>query len=112
MCGLYRINARRRTNHGTVPYQPSEVDFLIDHVIPEDAWFILPIALIQHRTSVLFPPAATLNVAPSSPPTAKRGTYCASSNRASFKTVILSDAEGFRISESGSHRREKVGSNE
>jgi hypothetical protein len=56
MCGLYRINARRRTNHGTVPYQPAEVDFLIAHVIPEDAWFILPIALIQHRTSVLFPP--------------------------------------------------------
>jgi len=56
MCGLYRINAHRRTSHGTVPYQPAEVDFLIAHVIPEDAWFILPIALIQHRTSVLFPP--------------------------------------------------------
>ena len=56
MCGLYRINSHRRTSYGTVPYQPSEVDFLIAHVIPEDAWFILPIALIQHRTSVLFPP--------------------------------------------------------
>ena len=46
MCGLYRINSHRRTNHGTVPYQPSEVDFLIAHVIPEDAWFIIPIAEI------------------------------------------------------------------
>ncbi len=56
MCGLYRINSHRRTNHGVVPYQPGEIDFLIAHVIPEDAWFILPIALIQDRTSVLFPP--------------------------------------------------------
>jgi len=56
MCGLYRINSHRRTNHGVVPYHPAEIDFLIAHVIPEDAWFILPIALIQHRTSVLFPP--------------------------------------------------------
>jgi hypothetical protein len=56
ICGLYRINAYRRTNHGAVPYQPGEIDFLIAHVIPEDAWFILPIALIQDRTSVLFPP--------------------------------------------------------
>src|SRR6266446_6160668 len=38
MCGLYRINAHRRTNRGVVPYRPSEVDFLIAHVIPEDAW--------------------------------------------------------------------------
>jgi hypothetical protein len=55
-CGLYRINAHRRTNHGSIPYQPNEVDFLIAHVIPEDAWFILPITEIQDRTSVLFPP--------------------------------------------------------
>jgi len=32
-----------RTNHSVVPYQLSEVDFLIAHVIPEDAWLILPI---------------------------------------------------------------------
>src|SRR5882762_12038626 len=56
MCGLYRINSHRRTNHGVVPYHPAEIDFLIAHVIPEDTWFLLPIALIQHRTSVLFPP--------------------------------------------------------
>ena len=56
LCGLYRINAHRRTNNGAIPYQPNEVDFLIAHVIPEDAWFILPIAEIQDRTSVLFPP--------------------------------------------------------
>ena len=54
--GLYRINSHRRTNHGVVPYHPAEVDFLIAHIIPEDAWFILPVSLIEHRTSVLLPP--------------------------------------------------------
>jgi len=54
--GLYRINAHRRTNHGVIPYHPDEVDFLIAHIIPEDAWFILPVDLIQHRTSILLPP--------------------------------------------------------
>ncbi|MBI1741218.1 MAG: hypothetical protein HY233_04720 [Acidobacteriales bacterium] len=56
LCGLYRINAHRRTNNGAVPYQPGEIDFLIAHIIPENAWFILPIALIQDRTSVLLAP--------------------------------------------------------
>ena len=56
LCGLYRINSHRRTNHGVLPYKPSAVDFLIAHVIPEDAWFILPIGTIQDRTCVLFPP--------------------------------------------------------
>jgi hypothetical protein len=53
------LKAYRRTNHGGVPCRPGEVDFLIAHGIPEDAWFILPIALIQHRTSVSSLPAAT-----------------------------------------------------
>ena len=56
ICGLYRVNAYRRTNNGAIPYQPNEIDFLIAHVIPEDAWFILPIAEIKDRTGVLFPP--------------------------------------------------------
>jgi len=54
--GLYRINAHRRTNHGVIPYHPDEVDFLIAHVIPEDAWFILPVDIVQDRTSILLPP--------------------------------------------------------
>ena len=54
--GLYRINSHRRTNHGVVAYRPEEIDFLVAHIIPEDTWFILPIAAIHNRTSVLLPP--------------------------------------------------------
>jgi len=54
--GLYHVNSQRRTGGGTVPYLPSEVDFLIAYLIPEDSWFILPIALIGNRASLLFNP--------------------------------------------------------
>ena len=54
--GLYHVNSHRRTGGGTVPYLPSEVDFLIAYIIPEDAWFILPIDLVAARTSLLFNP--------------------------------------------------------
>ncbi len=52
MCGHHWSKAKaagegarptQPTNHGVVPYRPSEVDFLIAGVILEDAWFILPI---------------------------------------------------------------------
>jgi len=54
--GQYRINAHRRIYGRAVPYQPSEVDFLVAYIIPEDAWFILPIRAILGRTSLLFAP--------------------------------------------------------
>ena len=54
--GLYRINAHRRTAHGVVPYDPSEVDFMAAYVIPDDAWFIIPIAITTTRTSLLLCP--------------------------------------------------------
>ena len=56
LCGLYRINAHRRTVGRAIPYQPSEVDFLAAYVIPEDAWFIFPIQDILDRTSLLLSP--------------------------------------------------------
>jgi len=54
--GLYHVNSHRRTNAGVIPYQLDEVDFLVAYIIPEDAWFILPIDIIQSRTSLLFAP--------------------------------------------------------
>ncbi len=56
LCGLYRINAHRRTVGRAISYQPSEVDFLAGYVIPEDAWFIFPIHDILDRTSLLLSP--------------------------------------------------------
>jgi len=54
--GLYHINCHRRTGGRAVPYSPSEIDFLVAYIIPEDAWFILPITVVAHRTSLLFNP--------------------------------------------------------
>jgi len=55
--GLYHVNGHRRTGGGrAVPYEPSEVDFLVAHIVPEDTWFILPIGVILRATSLLFAP--------------------------------------------------------
>ena len=40
--GMYHVNSHRRINGGVVPYRPSEVDFMVACVLPEDAWFIYP----------------------------------------------------------------------
>lgn len=52
--GRYHVNSHRRTNGNVVAYAPSEIDFLVAYIIPEDAWFILPIQAILTRTSLLF----------------------------------------------------------
>ena len=52
--GLYRVNAHRRIHGRAVPYQLSEIDFLVAYIIPEDSWFILPLPAILGRTSLLF----------------------------------------------------------
>jgi PD-(D/E)XK endonuclease len=52
--GLYRVNAHRRTGGRAVPYLPSEVDFLVAYIIPEDTWYIIPLPAIRSATSLLF----------------------------------------------------------
>ena len=54
--GLYHVNCHRRTGGRAVAYSPSEIDFLVAYIIPEDAWFILPITVVAHFTSLLFNP--------------------------------------------------------
>ncbi len=54
--GQYRLNAHRRIYGRAVPYHPSEVDFLVAHIVPEDVWFILPIRATEGRTSLFFSP--------------------------------------------------------
>jgi hypothetical protein len=51
--GLYRINAHRRTHGRAVPYLPSEIDFLVAYIIPEDTWYVIPVRAIR-GTSLLF----------------------------------------------------------
>jgi PD-(D/E)XK nuclease superfamily protein len=54
--GLYRINSGRRLNGRVVPYKLSEIDFIAAHIIPEDSWFILPLAHVLGQVSLLFRP--------------------------------------------------------
>jgi antitoxin ParD1/3/4 len=51
--GLYRVNAHRRIYGRAVPYLPSEIDFLVAYIIPEDTWYVIPIHAIR-GTSLLF----------------------------------------------------------
>jgi hypothetical protein len=56
-CGAYYVNAQRRVGRGVIPYSSSEIDFLVAHVIPEDAWFIIPVeAIMRIKTVRLYPP--------------------------------------------------------
>jgi hypothetical protein len=52
--GLYRTNAHRHLNGRVVPYLPSEIDFIVIHIVPEDTWYIIPIRAVNGRTSLLF----------------------------------------------------------
>jgi PD-(D/E)XK endonuclease len=55
--GAYYVNAQRRTGKGVAPYSASEIDFLVAHVIPEDAWFVIPVRAVMHLKTVrLYPP--------------------------------------------------------
>ena len=56
MDGFYHLNAHRRVNGRAIPYQLSEVDFLAAYIVPDDSFFILPLAHILGCTSLLFRP--------------------------------------------------------
>ncbi len=36
-------------------YRSSEVDFLVGYVVPEDAWYIIPVRKLTHGTPAVFP---------------------------------------------------------
>jgi hypothetical protein len=54
--GFYHVTAHRRSHGSKVAYLPSEIDFLVAHVIPDDSWFIFPIQAIANCTSPSFRP--------------------------------------------------------
>jgi hypothetical protein len=54
--GVYRVNAHRRIHGKAVPYKLSEIDFFAAYVIPEDSWFIFPLAHILGVTALLLKP--------------------------------------------------------
>jgi PD-(D/E)XK endonuclease len=54
--GFYRVSSHRRTPRGVISYLPSEVDFLVAYIIPEDTWFILPVTLDPYPLCLLIKP--------------------------------------------------------
>jgi len=41
--GFYHISPARHSCGSVIAYKPTEVDFVIAHIIPDDVWFIFPI---------------------------------------------------------------------
>ena len=52
--GLYRLNAHRRVDGRAVPYKLTEIDFIAAYILPEDTWYIIPLADILGQTSLFF----------------------------------------------------------
>jgi PD-(D/E)XK endonuclease len=48
-CGSYMVNLQRNANGEVVPYDPSEIDFVVAYVLPCDAWFVIPVEAIAGR---------------------------------------------------------------
>ena len=41
--GFYHVTPARHSCGSVIPYKPTEVDFIIVHIIPDDSYFIFPI---------------------------------------------------------------------
>jgi len=52
--GQYHINAHRRVNGRAIPYKLTEIDFIASYILPEDTWYLIPLADILNITSLLF----------------------------------------------------------
>jgi hypothetical protein len=44
--GSYQVNLQRNSNGEVVPYDPSEIDFVVAYVMPCEAWFVIPVEAI------------------------------------------------------------------
>ena len=54
--GLYRVNIRCKTNRVGHVYAPSDVDFVVVYIMPEETWYVLPIRELGGRMTSLFRP--------------------------------------------------------
>jgi len=54
--GAYHVNCGRRLNQSAVPYKKSQIDFLVVYVVPEESWYIIPVADLERRVSLLIYP--------------------------------------------------------
>ena len=49
--GAYLVNIQRHANGVAIPYDPSEIDFVVAYVMPEDRWFVIPIRALKGKKS-------------------------------------------------------------
>ena len=54
--GLYALITRRSQGQRLRAYSKSEVDFVAVYIIPENAWYILPVCEVAKRVTLLFRP--------------------------------------------------------
>ncbi len=54
--GSYRLSTARG-GRGKSPYSPREIDFLAAYIIPEDAWYLIPVRAFAPRKSLRLCPA-------------------------------------------------------
>ncbi|MGI9103064.1 MAG: group I intron-associated PD-(D/E)XK endonuclease [Terriglobales bacterium] len=54
--GGHYLSPQRRSRKGCLPYLSDEVDYIAARIVPEDLWYIIPLAVIQSHCSVrLYP---------------------------------------------------------
>jgi hypothetical protein len=54
--GAYHVSASRHSSGRTLAYKASEIDLVIAYVVPENAWFLIPVEAFAPRKSLrLYP---------------------------------------------------------
>ncbi len=60
--GGYLCHCTRRDKHGLGPYTSADVDFVAAYIIPEDLWYVIPIAeLARVKTAIWLKPQHSRN---------------------------------------------------
>ena len=54
--GLYNVCTRCSSHSHALAYTKSELDFVAAYIMPEEAWFVLPVREVVGRSSVLLRP--------------------------------------------------------
>ena len=62
--GQYTVNIQRHMLHRAIPYTTAEIDFVAAHIVPEDAWFVLPVQAFAPRIVVRVHPKGATRVGP------------------------------------------------
>jgi hypothetical protein len=54
--GGYMVHAERTLHGKQIPYTTDEIDFLVVYVVPENAWFVIPVrAFVPLRSLHVYP---------------------------------------------------------